>query len=165
VVGLTVSAAPRSLLAVAIVIGLPVALRGRLNGRILALFALLLALSPFLVSYSRMARTYAVTLLGIYAALWCLERATRNGAVRWSLAAAYAVLCGIVVWTHAVTGLMLVAPLIALWWAALRGKGKGLPFRPLIFLTGLTGSRWRWRCFRRCSSDPQALQARWVWTA
>ena len=148
---------PSLLAGLATVIALPAALRGRLDDRILALFALLLSLSPFLVSYSRIARPYAVTLLGVYVALWCLERATRNGAVRWSLAAAYSVLCAIVVWTHPVTGPMLLAPLIALWWTALRGKRKSLPFRPLIILTGLTGVLMALAVLPPLFGDPTAL--------
>ncbi|HEX4944093.1 MAG TPA: glycosyltransferase family 39 protein [Usitatibacteraceae bacterium] len=117
---------------------LPLMLRRRLDDRVLATFALLLALSPFLVSYSRIARSYAITLVGIYAAFWCLERATREGAFAWRHAWRYSVLSGLVVWTHAVTGPMLVAPLAALWWGAMRGRGPA--WRTLVALTALTAA-------------------------
>ena len=136
-------------------IALPMALRGRVNNRVIALFALLLAMSPFLISYARIARPYALTLLGIYAAYWCLERAIDNREIRWKPASGYALLCGLVVWTHAITGPMLVAPLIALWWAALRGNG--LAWNPLIKLTALVGVMMALAVLPPLFGDPAAL--------
>ncbi len=146
---------PMLVAGIATVVALPWAMRGRLDDRSVALFALLLAVSPFLVSYSRIARSYAVTLLGVYAAFWCLERATRGRGIRWPPATGYAVLCGLVVWTHVVTGPFLVAPLIAMWWSA--GRGRGLPVRPLVLLTGLTGAAMAVAVLPPLLGDPQAV--------
>jgi hypothetical protein len=123
---------------IATVIALPLIFRRRFDDRVIAAFALLLAVSPFLVSYSRIARSYAVTLLGAYIAFWCLERATRSGTLEWKFGWGYGVLCGLVVWTHAVTGPLLVAPLAALWWEAMRGRGPRWP--SLAALTALTAA-------------------------
>lgn len=133
----------------------PLMFRRRIDDRVLATFALLLAVSPFLVSYSRIARSYAVTLLGIYGAFWCLERAMRSGALEWKYAWCYSVLCGLVVWTHAVTGPMLVAPLAALGWATLRGKG--LPWRSFLTLGVLTAACMGLAILPPLLGDPQAL--------
>ncbi len=78
------------------VIVLPMGLRGRLEGRVIALFALLLALSPFLISYSRIARPYALTLLAVYLAYGLFERASAGPEIRWKSALGYGVLCGLV---------------------------------------------------------------------
>jgi len=129
---------PMIVAGIATVIALPLIFRRRFDDRVIAAFALLLAVSPFLVSYSRIARSYAVTLLGAYIAFWCLERATRAGALEWKYGWGYGVLCGLVVWTHAVTGPLLVAPLAALWWAAMRGRG--LRWSSLVALTALTAA-------------------------
>lgn len=118
-------------------IALPMSLRNRVDDRVVALFAVLLAMSPFLISYARIARPYALTLLGIYAAFWCLERAIENRKIRWKPAFGYALLCGLVVWTHAITGPVLIAPLVVLWWAAFRGIG--LAWGPIIMLTLVVG--------------------------
>lgn len=134
---------------------LPMALRNRVNNRVVALFALLLAISPFLISYTRIARPYALTLLGIYVAYWCLESAVKNSQVRWKPASAYALLCGLVVWTHAITGPMLIAPLIVLWWNALRGNG--VAWRPLIKLTALVGVLMALAVLPPLLGDPAAL--------
>ncbi len=136
-------------------IAFPLALRNRIDDRTVAIFALLLAISPFVISYSRIGRPYAITLLGIFAAFWCLERALRERGVAWKYAAAYATLCGAVVWAHAICGPMLVAPLIALWWV--RFGGSGLAWRPLIGLTALTGATMALAVLPPLLGDPAAL--------
>ncbi|MBL8517412.1 MAG: glycosyltransferase family 39 protein [Betaproteobacteria bacterium] len=94
---------------------LPWFFRRQFPVRVLWLFALLLALSPMLIDYSRLARTYAPTLLGAYAALYCLFRAVRGSDLQLGWTAAYSVLSGLVIWAHAITGPLLVAPLVVFW--------------------------------------------------
>jgi hypothetical protein len=127
---------PLLLAGVATLVALPLALRRDLNARVLLVFALLLALSPLLVGYSRMARPYALTLLTSLAALAVLARAVAGARVRWRLAAAYALLAALSVWLHAVTVPFVLAPLLAL--AAATARGRGLTWRDLARLCGLT---------------------------
>ena len=123
------------------VIVLPLGLRGRLEGRVIALFALLLALSPFLISYSRIARPYALTLLAVYLAYGLFERASAGPEMRWKSALGYGVLCGLAVWTHAITGPMLIAPILARAWAASRGERTAWwPLIAMAIAAGLTMS-------------------------
>lgn len=121
---------------------LPWALAGsgaaRLDGRTRLVFALLLAVSTLLVGYSRMARPYALTLLLTLSAFALLARASAGPRLRWRPAAAYAVLAGLSVWLHAVTAPFVVAPLLALGLASLRGQG--LPRRDWLALAALTGA-------------------------
>ncbi|MDX2220777.1 MAG: glycosyltransferase family 39 protein [Burkholderiales bacterium] len=94
---------------------LPWFFRHHFSRRVLWLFALLLALSPMLIDYSRMARTYAITLLGSYAAFYCLVHAVRGEELHRRWGAAYAALCGLIIWSHAITGPLLIAPLVVMW--------------------------------------------------
>jgi Dolichyl-phosphate-mannose-protein mannosyltransferase len=146
---------PMVLAGIATVAVLPLMVRRRVGDAVASTFALLLALSPLLVSYSRIARGYAITLLGVYLAFWCLERAIRGASLGWKHASCYSAVCGLVVWTHAITGPMLVAPLIALWWAALRGRG--LAWESLLALTALTGACMALAVLPPLLGDPQAL--------
>lgn len=127
---------PLLLAGLATLVALPLALRRDLDARVLVLFALLLALSPLLVGYSRMARPYALTLLASLAALAVLARAVAGARVRWPLAAMYALLAALAVWLHAVTTPFVLAPLPALALAAARGRG--LPWRAVALLCVLT---------------------------
>ncbi len=133
----------------------PVALLGRLSNRTIVLFAILLAISPFLISYARIGRPYALTLLCTYLAYWLFERAILDRAVRWKFAIGYSLLAGLVVWTHAIAGPMVVAPLLAQWWATLRRKG--LSWRPLIAWTGLVGLIMALAVLPPLLGDPEAL--------
>ena len=112
------------------VVLLPLGLRGKVGDRTIALFALLLALSPFLVSYSRIARSYALTLPAIYVAYWLFERVNGGTAIRWKATLGYGLLCGLIVWTHPVTGPMVVAPILARAWTTWRSRRPD--WRPLL---------------------------------
>lgn len=146
---------PAVIAGLAAVVVIPLALRLRSDDRIVLVLAVLLAVSPFLVSYSRIARSYAVTLLGTYAAFWLLERAIRDGGIAWRPAAGYCVLCGLVVWAHPITGPMLVAPIVMLWWSATRHSA--MPWRSLALLTLLTALSMAFMVFPPLIGDPQAL--------
>ena len=108
---------------------LPLGLRGRIGDRELILFALLLAISPFLISYSRIARPYALTLLAVYLAYGLFERATDGMGVRWMPALGYGALCGLGVWLHVVAAPMLLAPVLARGWSEWRSDRPN--WRPL----------------------------------
>jgi hypothetical protein len=95
------------------VVLLPIGLAGRTKDRVRALFALLLAISPFLISYSRLARTYALTLLVAYLAYALFAKATADAKVRWGPALGYGLACGLGAWLHAIVVPMLGAPVLA----------------------------------------------------
>lgn len=83
-------------------------------------FTGLLALSPLLLLYSRVARPYAITLLLSWVALYAFYRwftAAHDG-IRWGVF--YALAAALCAWLHPVTGPFLVAPFVlegvrALW--------------------------------------------------
>ena len=137
------------------VIFFPLAFLGRLSNRIVVLFAILLSTSPFLISYARIGRPYALRLFCTYLAYWLFERGIRDREIRWKPAIGYSLLCGLVVWTHVITGPMLVAPLLAQWWATVRRKQ--LSWRPLIAWTGLTGLLMALAVVPPLLGDPAAL--------
>ncbi len=148
---------PMMLAGLATLIIFPMALRGRLNDRVLLLFALFLACSPLLISYSRMARPYAITLLLSVAAYWCLACASSTGTLKWRHALGYVLLSALVLWMHPITGPFLVAPLLALWWQWLRGNRSALPVASLASLSLITGAMMALAVLPPLLSDPAAL--------
>jgi hypothetical protein len=148
---------PMAIAGTATVILVPLMLRRRFEDRTLALFALLLAASPFLISYSRMVRTYALIVFGIYVAYWLFERATRGDRVSWLAGSGYAIVSGLVLWTHLLTGPMLAAPLIWEWAGRLRCRSG---IRTLVFLTALTGALMALAVLPPLMSDPAALSSK-----
>jgi hypothetical protein len=120
------------------VVLIPLAFRKRFDDRVIAIFALLLAVSPFLISYARIARTYALTALGVYVAFWCLSIAVGGSRLRWRFAIAYALVAAVTVWAHPITGPVLVAPfLFLLMQTVLR---RGLSWQQLFVLCGITAA-------------------------
>ena len=88
----------------------PLYVAPRLGRATAAIFALLLAISPLLVIYSRMARPYAITLLlawGAHAAFHDFDSARRN---EWRSGAAYAITATLAAWLHPVIAPFVVAP-------------------------------------------------------
>ena len=119
---------------------LPWMWRKRLDDSTVILFAFLLACSSLLVCYARMGRPYALTLFLVYAAYALFARSTAHGTLRWGAALGYALLCGLAVWAHPITGPLLVAPLLATGWQRLRGLGPHLPWPAFLGLCALTGA-------------------------
>ena len=96
----------------ATLIVLPLYVAPRLGRATAAVFALLLALSPLLVIFTRMARPYAVTLLLGWIAHGAYQRyhvATRGG---YFPGAIYAVSAALATWLHPVVGAFVAAPLL-----------------------------------------------------
>jgi hypothetical protein len=124
---------PMLLAGVASIIFIPLAFRDRIDDRVLIVFALLLAVSPFLLSYSRIARTYALTLFGTYFAFWFLQRSLRGGSMRGGAAFGYATVSALVVWAHPITGPVLVTPFLFFFWQRFRAHG---PSWQSIFVLG-----------------------------
>jgi hypothetical protein len=149
---------PMVIAGIATVALLPLMFRERMDARVVGLFALLLAISPFLVSYSRIARPYAITLLGIYIACWLFQATMREDRLRWPAVAGYALVCGLVVWTHLAAGPVLVAPLVAAWLAWLLKRGGS--FAGLVAVTVATGASMALAVMPPLVSDPGALSGK-----
>lgn len=130
--------APSLVAGLASVLLLPWALRGSLGCRVVVITALLLAISPLLIGYARMARPYACTLLLTLGGFALLDAATAGPRPRWWAIGAYALLAGLAVWLHAVTAPLVIAPVLALGWQCWRGRGLG--GRQWLALAGLVGA-------------------------
>jgi hypothetical protein len=102
--------APALLAGLALLVWAPLAVEGRLGARAAAFLAWLLALSPVLVLYSRIARPYLpIVLLGSLAAaafLRCWERPS------WRAGAAYVLAAALAVWLHLVALPFVAAPFL-----------------------------------------------------
>jgi mannosyltransferase len=91
-------------------------------GRAAALvFAALLAISPLLYFFSRMARPYALTLLLVWVAYFAFRRYADAAASRWPAAALYAASATVAAWLHPVVAPFVVAPFVPAAWRCLRG--------------------------------------------
>lgn len=99
---------PSLLAGTAALLVLPLALARRLGHPAAALYAWLLALSPLLVLYSRIARSYLPMTLCAIAAVAAFGRWWEGGGRRW--AAAYVALAAAALWLHLGAGPLLVAP-------------------------------------------------------
>jgi len=77
-----------------------------------AIFALLLALSPLLFVYSRMARPYAITLLFAWCALAAFHRFDAAPSNRIAAAAGYAVMATLAAWLHPIVVPFVIAPFL-----------------------------------------------------
>ncbi len=82
------------------------------GGRTALLFALLLAVSPLLVNYSRIARPYGLTLLLGYLAHHAFWRYWEGGEGRWRHGAAYGVCAALSAWLHLTSLPFVAAPLL-----------------------------------------------------
>jgi hypothetical protein len=83
-----------------------------LGARYAILFAFLLAISPVLVLYSRIARPYALTVLLVYLAHYAFDRYCHSSARRPLTGALYGTSAIFAIWMHLVAGPMVVAPLL-----------------------------------------------------
>lgn len=128
---------PALLAGLASMLLLPLLLRGTLGGRVVGVAVLLVAISPLLINYSRMARPYALTLLLSLVALAWLDRGTAAGRARWCWIGAAAFTAALAVWLHALVVPLLVAPLLALALQTLRGRGlRGPALAGVLLLMG-----------------------------
>ncbi len=135
--------APALLAGLALLVWAPLAVEGRLGTRAAAFLAWLLALSPVLVLYSRIARPYLpIVLLGSLAAAAFLRFWERPS---WRAGAAYVLAAALAVWLHLVALPFVAAPFLfalgdlALYPRERAGRGEsraGLPRRlsPLALL-------------------------------
>lgn len=149
--------APMVLSGLALLVLLPFVMAGDSERRTRWVFTLLLAISPLLVGYSRMARPYALTLLTVTVAFGCLARATSCGHLwgRWGFA--YAALSALAAWLHGVMLPFVAAPLLALAW---QHRRTGALPKPLLALAGLTLGLLALAVLPPMVHDPAALGAK-----
>lgn len=86
------------------------------------LFAALLAISPLLFFFSRMARPYALTLLLVYTAHVAFRRYAEGTSARRTDAAVYAGAATLAAWLHLVVVPFVIAPLVPAAWRAMRAS-------------------------------------------
>lgn len=116
---------PFLLAGMATLVAFPHYVARRLGGSVAAVFAFLLAISPILIFYSRIARPYAFTLL----LGWTAHAAAQRFFVSRSLgAAAVYVICAVLTtWAHPIIAPFVLAPL--LWVVLAPPGGQGWPAR------------------------------------
>jgi hypothetical protein len=93
----------------------------RLGRAVAAVFALLLALSPLLVIYSRMARPYAITLLLAWSAHAAFHRFDAGPHDRFAAGAAFAIAASLAAWLHPIVAPFVLAPFLWAGFDLLRG--------------------------------------------
>jgi len=93
-------------------VALPLYVAPRLGRATAAAFALLLAISPLLVIFSRMARPYAITALLGWIAHGAYQRYCTASRGRMGAGATYAVTAALTTWLHPVVGPFAIAPLL-----------------------------------------------------
>ncbi|HKV10386.1 MAG TPA: glycosyltransferase family 39 protein, partial [Thermoanaerobaculia bacterium] len=124
---------PVLLCGVAALLALPLAFAGRVERRVTVLSAWLLAVSPSLVLYSRIARSYLpIVLFGFCAVVafeaWWRTRSRRAGV-------AYVVFAALAVWFHLGAGPFVASPfLFAAGDVALHREERGRKLRDLVLL-------------------------------
>jgi mannosyltransferase len=97
----------------------------RIGGAEALSFAALLAISPLLFLFSRMARPYALTLLLVYAAHVAFRRYMEGASARRQYAAAYAATAALAGWLHLVIVPFVLAPFVPAAWRWIRASNVG----------------------------------------
>jgi hypothetical protein len=103
---------PMLLCGLATLVLFPLYVAPRLSRATALVFAALLAMSPLLVVYSRIARPYAITLLLGWAAHAAYQAFHRRGAHATAAGLAYAVSASLAIWLHPVAAPFVLAPLL-----------------------------------------------------
>jgi hypothetical protein len=124
---------PVLLCGLAALLALPAVFEGRLNRGTILLYRWLLAISPALVLYSRIARSYMLMVLLSFGAVMAFEAWWRTRS--WRSGAAYVVLGALAVWFHLGAGPIVAAPfLFAAADALVQRKDLGRNLRDLLLL-------------------------------
>jgi Dolichyl-phosphate-mannose-protein mannosyltransferase len=141
---------------------LPLYVAGRLSGATAAIFALLLAISPLLVIYSRMARPYAITLLLTWIAHAAFQRyrAAPRGNV--GAGAVYGVAAAFAIWLHPIVAPFALAPLLWEVWELRRAApdARRQRFTRLFVLALPTGALIAALVLPPLISNPRSLTAK-----
>ena len=157
---------PMLLAGIGLILLVPWMLRGKLDDSVLLASAAFLALSPFLIHYSRIARTYAIVVFLLYLAYTCMAKALQDPQRSTLWICAYAVLSTIAAWSNPICGPFAIAPLAAAWLSRSIGllprartpdSRECLEWRMLLFATMLTGCLMAAALLPPLLSDPAAL--------
>ena len=118
----------------------PIWVSRHLGWRTALVFALLLAISPLLVNYSRNARPYALTLFLGYLAHYAFFRYWNNHEGRTASGILYALSAALSSWLHLISLPFVVAPILQAGVPALREwrKGNWVPIRRIFYLVAPT---------------------------
>jgi len=103
---------PMIVCGLATLVVLPLYVAARLGRPTAAIFALLLAISPLLVIFTRMARPYAITLLFGWVAHGAYQKYHVAARGQLTAGATYAFAAALATWLHPVVGPFVVAPLL-----------------------------------------------------
>ncbi len=114
----------------------PVWVTRHLGWRVALVFALLLAISPLLINYSRNARPYALTLFLGYLAHYAFFRYWNHHKGRTATGVLYGLSAALSSWLHLISLPFVVAPLLQAGMPALTAwhKGNRTPMRRLMYL-------------------------------
>lgn len=124
---------PVLLCGLAALLALPAAVSGRVSPGTVAVYRWLLALSPALVFYSRIARSYMPMVLLSFGAVMAFEAWWRTRS--WRAGGVYVLLGALAVWFHLGAGPIVAAPfLFAAGDALVRREDLGRNFRDLVLL-------------------------------
>ncbi len=97
---------------IAVLVVFPLYVSSRVSRATSALFAILLAISPLLVVYSRLARPYAITLLLSWIAHAAFRRWRVATSARVTAGAAYALTAALATWLHPLIAPFALAPIV-----------------------------------------------------
>ena len=103
---------PMLLCGLATLVLLPLYIAPRLSRATALVFATLLAMSPLLVVYSRIARPYGITLLLGWSAHAAYQRFQRRGRTATAAGYAYAIAASLAIWLHPIAAPFVLAPLL-----------------------------------------------------
>lgn len=115
----------------------PIWVSRHLGWRVALVFALLLSVSPLLVSYSRNARPYALTLFLGYLAHYAFSRYWNRHEGRTASGVIYGLSAALASWLHLISLPFVVAPILHASFSAIGEwrKGNFVPIRRIAFLT------------------------------
>jgi len=143
----------------AILILFPLWALPRFGWRVAAAFALLLAISPLLINYSREARPYAITLFLSYLAHYAFWRFWATDPAGWRWGALYGLCASLAVWLHLLSLPFVTVPFILAGWQTLAAErgARVARVRRLLWLAVPTALLMALLILPPMVSDPNAL--------
>ena len=153
---------PMMVCGLATLVAMPLYVARRTSMVTASVFAVLLAMSPLLVIYSRMARPYAITLLLGWIAHSAYQRYSEATRGRLASGATYVAAAVVAVWLHPIVAPFVLAPLLwgllELWRAESRSRASR--FAALLALALPTGILLAVLLLPPVFANPQALTAK-----
>jgi hypothetical protein len=116
---------PSLIAGLASLIVFPILVRRVFNRRITFIFAALLAISPFLIFYSRMARPYSLVTLFGFSSIWAIYRWATKGGTKYAIL--YVALAALTICFHLFAAVGVIAPLGVVFATALRDRFRKAP--------------------------------------